>query len=153
MRSPIPHIDRDEYSAPFFDASGSGVLLIRSCRRCSALWAPDRRFCAVCQSDDLVWCPASGRGRLITWTIDRQHGDTGSSIVAGLVELEEGPWLPARVKSDPAQLHGGMPVLATFPTYKDNGDETVPMFVHATPQTPAGDPSKEANHDLERVEH
>ncbi|HEX4658277.1 MAG TPA: OB-fold domain-containing protein [Streptosporangiaceae bacterium] len=102
---------RDEWSAPFFDALGNGALLLRRCRR-GHLSAPEVWFCAECGSPDLAWTRARGTGHVVTWTaIHTRPDETGAtsvSVLAGIVELEEGPWLRSRLlAADPATVRSG----------------------------------------------
>lgn len=105
---------RDAQSAPFFDALGDGVLLLRRCRR-GHLSAPEVWFCAECGSPDLAWTPARGTGHVVTWTaIHTRPDETGAtsvSVLAGIIELKEGPWLRARLlAAHPATAASGAAV-------------------------------------------
>jgi uncharacterized OB-fold protein len=111
----FPPATRDSRSAPFFDALGDGVLLLRRCAPHGHLSAPEVWFCADCGSPDLAWTPARGTGHVVTWTaIHTRPDETGAtsvSVLAGIVELEEGPWLRARLlAADPATVRSGAAV-------------------------------------------
>lgn len=121
-------VERDDESAPFFDGTAAGKLLIRRCDRCGAFSAPEARVCANCHGGELSWVPASGRGRIVTWTIERRRDDPRPECVSALVELDEGPWIPARIVAPASALSGGMLVEVAFETPGDNGGEAVPVF-------------------------
>ena len=106
---------RDARSASFFGALGDGVLLLRRCAPHGHLSAPEAGFCAECGSCDLTWVPARGAGHVVTWTaIHTRPDETGATtagVIVGLVELEEGPWLRARlIAADPATVRSGAAV-------------------------------------------
>ena len=80
---------------PFWDAIGEGRFVLPRCRECGlVLWYP-RGFCSVCARTDTVeWFPASGRGRIYSYTIIRKGRGPWSEVapyVAAYVELDEGP--------------------------------------------------------------
>jgi uncharacterized protein len=111
-----PPASRDARSAPFFDALAEGVLLLRRCTSCGHFSAPESLFCAGCGSDRLDWAPARGTGHVVSWTAVHTRPDasgaTRVAVVAGLVELAEGPWLRARLLSaDPARVRSGAAVV------------------------------------------
>jgi hypothetical protein len=110
--SPFQPAVRDERSAPFFDALRQGALLLRRCLPHGHVSAPEVMFCAVCQTPELGWTTARGGGHVVTWTAIHsrpdQSGGTAVSVVAGIVELDEGPWLRARLlPDDPGAVRSG----------------------------------------------
>jgi uncharacterized protein len=111
----FPPAVRDDRSAAFFDALGRGVLLLRRCQPHGHLSAPEVLYCAECGSPVLDWAQALGTGHVVTWTAVHtrpdESGATQVSVVAGLVELDEGPWLRARLlAADPAAVRSGAAV-------------------------------------------
>lgn len=105
--APLPPATRDPQSAPFFDALGAGTLLLRRCVPHGHLSAPEVLFCTECGSPSLEWAPARGVGHVVSWTaIHTRPDDSGTTriaVIAGIVELDEGPWLRARIlAADPA---------------------------------------------------
>ena len=130
------HIERDDASAPFFDAAGAGRLVIRRCRTCDRLFPPHQTSCP--DGGELEWVDADGRATLITWSVDHGAGispeltsATGDGEVIAIVELTEGPWLHTAVPGvDPAALSAGMAMRVEFAAL--GGGEPVPTFVPAT---------------------
>ena len=111
-----PAAVRDAQSAPFFDALGQGILLLRRCVPNGHFSAPETLFCAICASQSLDWAPASGTGHVVSWTAIHtrpdESGATRVSVIAGLVELDEGPWLRARLlAADPDTVRSGAKVI------------------------------------------
>lgn len=115
MTTPAPFAPatRDAQSTPFFDALGAGILLLRRCVPHGHLSAPEVLFCTACESPSLKWAAARGVGHVVSWTAIHtrpdESGATRVSVIAGLVELDEGPWLRARLlAADPAQEMNGV---------------------------------------------
>ncbi|MDA3630440.1 OB-fold domain-containing protein [Saccharopolyspora sp. WRP15-2] len=127
---PIVPVTRDAASAPFFDGTARGELLLRRCEDCSSISAPDVECCSVCGSTRLTWTPARGTAKVVTWTV--VHGRSPvdgepTRIVAGLVELDEGPWLYARlVDIAPEDVTTELALVVGFDHAE--GSETVPVF-------------------------
>lgn len=121
-------VERDEVSAPFFDAAANGVLLIRRCPSCHHSYAPQVRWCPACDSAVLEWTPATGTGRLVSWGIVHARADGAApAVVLGLVELDEGPWLHSRLRvADPEHLRSGTPMQVGFHHPEDG--EPIPVF-------------------------
>jgi uncharacterized OB-fold protein len=130
------HIERDDASAPFFDAAREGRLLIRRCPTCGELFVPHQERCP--DGSDLEWVAADGSATLVTWSVDHGAGispeltsATGDGEVIAIVELTEGPWLHTAVPGvDPAALSAGLPMRVEFVPL--GGGEPVPTFVPAS---------------------
>jgi hypothetical protein len=120
----VVEVVRDDESAEFFDGAARGELMVKRCDTCGQWLRPDAIACSRCRGNALRWNVASGRGTLVTWTV--AHGAEREPPVAGLVELEEGPWLHGRlVDVDKAGLSVGDPFLVDF---EDAGEERIPVF-------------------------
>lgn len=126
-------VQRDDFSAPFFDAAAQGILLVRRCANGHAL-APSLGSshgnsvrCHDCQTDDVHWHPASGSATLVSWIVIHPRDGVGETRRSGLVELDEGPWMYALLDVPPGQqLRVGLPLQVGFvPT---DGGETIPVF-------------------------
>lgn len=127
-------IERDDASAPFFDAAREGQLVIRRCAVCGRLYPPAQERCA--DSDELEWVPVAGTGTLVTWAVD--HGSVSPELTAlgdggeiiAVVELDEGPWLNTAVPGvDVESLREGLPMRVQFLPL--GGGEPVAVFVPA----------------------
>ena len=94
-------------SAAFFELAGDGSLMLRQCDHCSALRAPQERFCSACGSPHYTPVAAQGTGRLITWTLVRRSPVPGieAPYTVAVVECREGPWVLVRLlDADTAHL-------------------------------------------------
>lgn len=132
MSMPAPVV-RDDFSAPFFDASAEGRLLLRFSPSSGEWSDPAARFCSVTQAADLEWRESSGRGRIVSWTVKpgRPKDDQPAvETVIGIVELDEGPWLTLLLPdADPAVLAIGAAVTVAF--VQPEGSEHLPVGVLA----------------------
>ena len=123
MSEPVTefHIERDEASAPFFDAARDGRLRDPPLRRRVATSSRRTRRAARTAAT-LEWVDAAGTATLVTWSVDHGAGispeltsATGDGEVIAIVELAEGPWLHTAVPGvDPAALAAGMPMRVEF---------------------------------------
>jgi uncharacterized OB-fold protein len=122
---------RDADSAPFFEASSEGRLLLRYSPSSGEWSEPAARFCSLTQADDLEWREASGRGALVSWTVKPGRpveGRPGVDTVIGIVETEEGPWLTLVLPdADVSLLRVGAPVEVAF--VQPEGSEHLPVGV------------------------
>jgi len=119
---------RDERSGPWFDALRDGNLLIHHCRDCGHASRPDAASCPACQSEDLEWIQAAGGGTVVSLIRDHSGGEP---LVLALVELDEGPWLNARLTDAPDATLGCRVTLAVLAPDGDDG-EHVPAFTSIT---------------------
>ncbi|GAA4142185.1 OB-fold domain-containing protein [Actinomadura keratinilytica] len=123
-------VERDEHSAPFFDAAAEGTLLLRYSPSSGEWSEPAAVVCSVTQARDLEWRPAAGTGELVSWTVKPGRrgpdGVRGPAQVIGLVELTEGPWLTLRlVDAAGRKLRAGLPVRVDF--VRPEGGEPLPV--------------------------
>jgi len=108
---------------PFFDAARRGELLLPCCPRDGFFFYPRSR-CPHCLGSDWHWEPASGRGRIHSFTIDRIGHLPAlapeAPFAIAIVELQEGPHMTARiVDCDPEALAVDQPVVARFEQVDD----------------------------------
>lgn len=135
-------VQRDDYSAPFFDAAANGTLLLRRCADCGHLSPPAARRCGACYRADVDWFEAAGTGRIVTWAVPQIRDETGAmspAYVLAVVELDEGPWLHAQVVGDPTGLRADAAVTVSFETVGD-GEPLPVLRLDSPPQTKETDP-------------
>jgi hypothetical protein len=128
-------IERDDASAPFFDAAAEGTLLIRRCPVCGTAYPPNRTRCA--DSDELEWVAAGGSAVLVSWAIDHAApldpalaSPAASTSTYGLVELDEGPWLQVPIVGvAPDDLAEGIAMRVQF--VRPGDGEAMPAFTRA----------------------
>lgn len=118
-----PTVDVD--SEKWWAAVQDGVLMVNHCASCdrSSLYA--RPFCPHCWSEDVALRPASGRGRLYTWSV--VHPPSAAPYVVAMIDLAEGPRVMSAVEGcEPADLKPDMELSVTFRA-GDDGFQ-VPVF-------------------------
>ena len=80
---------------PYWEGAHNHQLLLQRCTACGHLWHPPLPRCPVCHSAEVEWTPASGRGRVYTYTVayHATHAAMADKVpyVIALVDLEEGP--------------------------------------------------------------
>ena len=89
------------------------MLRARRCVECGKLSVDALHSCPFCGHEGGADVTLSGRGRLISWTVIRvapARYAAEAPYAVGLLELEEGLRLTARLAGDPEQLSTGQPV-------------------------------------------
>ncbi len=116
---------------PFSDISyrrflNEEKLMGSKCRKCGALFLPPRPICIECHGTQMEWAEMKGKGKLVAFTCiavgppsmieegyDRKH-----PYVSGVVELEEGAKIDARIEevdgNNPESIEIGMPLAVKF---------------------------------------
>ena len=101
-------------------------LMGSKCRKCGALFLPPRPICIKCHGTQMEWAEMKGKGKLVAFTCiavgppsmieegyDRKH-----PYVSGVVELEEGAAIDARIEevdgNNPESIEIGMPLAVKF---------------------------------------
>jgi uncharacterized OB-fold protein len=91
----------DQFSQEYWNAACEGTLLIQFCRACGRYQFYPRSHCVHCFAPDPEWTPASGRGRLHTYTIVQRTPNAEFAAdcpyVLAIIELDEGPRMTARI--------------------------------------------------------
>jgi uncharacterized protein len=110
---------KTDLTAPYWDATSEGRLVVQECLDCRQLWHPPLPVCPNCHGSDRGWRPVSGKGTVYTYTIVRHptHFAFADKIpyVIALVELAEGPRLITGITGcAPEEVRVGMPVRAVF---------------------------------------
>lgn len=120
---------------PYWCAVPHPRFQIPRCDNCHSYMWPPRRRCHACGADTIAWVSASGRGKIHTFTVVRQHPDPrfGSKVpyVVAMIELDEGPRVMSNVVDcsvDDVRIN--MPVTAKL---VDTGDGiALPVFIPAS---------------------
>ena len=115
------------FSAASFDRYlAEHKLMAARCMKCGNTYVPPRAICPNCQSEELRWIEASGKGRLVAFTVIysgptfmvKQGFDRKNPYLSGIVELEEGPRLSARITgldtTKPTEIRIGTPLRVEF---------------------------------------
>jgi uncharacterized OB-fold protein len=108
--------------AEFYAHLATGTLHLCRCAACGRWRHPPRLRCPACGSSDARWEPASGRGRVYSWTVTHQAIDPAFTppYAIVVVELEEGPRLVGNlVGADPSELALDRPVRVEVETVSE----------------------------------
>lgn len=99
MTPDVPVVRRTAGSADFFDAARDGHLLLRQCNACEVVRGPQEQVCPACWAVEHTALTASGRASLVSWSLVHRSPVPAvpAPYTAGIVEVEEGPWLLTRV--------------------------------------------------------
>jgi uncharacterized OB-fold protein len=101
-------------------------LMATYCKKCGGIYVPPRAICPKCQSEELEWLETSGKGKLAAFTVIysgptfmvEQGFDRRNPYISGIVELEEGTCISARITgldvSKPAEIQIGTPLTVDF---------------------------------------
>jgi uncharacterized OB-fold protein len=129
---PLPQPITPE-ARPYWDGLKEGKLMLPRCAACGHAFFYPRVVCPECQSRNITWIQATGKGRLHSFGIAHQSFNKAYKVappyVLAMVELEEGPRLLSNlidVKADPAVVKCDMAVEVVF--HKLSDDVTVPLF-------------------------
>ena len=111
-------------NAFFWRAGAAGVLRFMRCRHCGYYIHPPLPICSVCKSRDALDEPVSGRGTVLTYTVNRQVWEAGleAPYVIAIVELAEQRGLRLTTNIVNCRLQDvriGMPAHVVFEQYAD----------------------------------
>ncbi|HEY7775557.1 MAG TPA: Zn-ribbon domain-containing OB-fold protein [Kineobactrum sp.] len=122
---PLPGPLSDEY----FAGCNRGELLLQACAGCGALQFYPRSICTSCNSSELQWVPASGRGHVASFTVVRRAISAAyeAPYVVALIRLEEGPQLMSHiVECAPERIGVGAAVTVAFQAWSET--QSMPVF-------------------------
>jgi len=124
----LPALDLD--NRPYWTGGKDGKLLIQRCQRCSHYIHPPTSFCPACESRDTAYEPVSGRGRVVTFSVNYKQWVPGlpDRYVIALVAIDEQDDVRLAtniVDCDPDDVDFDMPVQVKF---EQNEDMWVPLF-------------------------
>ncbi len=128
MTRKLPALTPD--TAPFWQAGAQAVLKIHYCSDCHRFFHPPNPICPRCSSFDVAPRPVSGRGRVLTFTINRQAwtAELVEPYVVAIIELVEQAdlrLLTNIVGCDPDSVVIDMPVSVVF---EQQEDVWIPLF-------------------------
>jgi uncharacterized OB-fold protein len=85
----LPALDMD--NTPFWTGGEKGELLIHRCGACGYYVHPPTSFCPQCESRDVAPQPVSGRGEIVTLTVNHRAWFPGLPVpyVVAMVAIEE----------------------------------------------------------------
>lgn len=100
-------------------------LMGSQCRKCQTLYLPPRPLCIKCGDSQMEWKEIKGKGKLAAFTVivvvpakmAAQGYGRDNPYCTGIVELEEGPRISARIiGADPrrGEIRVGMPLSVDF---------------------------------------
>jgi uncharacterized OB-fold protein len=101
-------------------------LMAAHCIKCGGKFVPPRAICPNCHSENLEWIETSGKGKLAAFTVIysgptfmvEQGFDRKNPYISGIVELEEGTRISARITgmdmSKPEEIKVGTPLGVDF---------------------------------------
>ena len=114
---PLPYPGPDDEA--FWEGTKRHELLIQRCTGCGALRFWGKPMCAECNSFDSEAVPASGRGKIWSYTTT-YHGWSRAwreavPYTVVVVQLDEGPRLTSNlVDAEPEAVRVGLPVEVVF---------------------------------------
>lgn len=124
----LPRLDDD--NRQFWTGGESGRLMLQRCRGCNYYVHPPGPICPQCLSRDLEFVAASGKGRVVSFTVNHQpwNPTMETPYVIALVELAEQPGLRLMtniVGCPPETVTFDLPVRVTF---EHHDDVWIPLF-------------------------
>jgi uncharacterized OB-fold protein len=124
MQKPLP-VPTPE-TRTFWESCAKHKLIYQSCQQCGYAQFPPRPVCITCRSERVIWKPASGRGKIYSFTVvHRPPTEAFKSdvpYVIALIDLNEGVRMMMNVRNaDPARVKIGQTVKVIF---EPGGDGT-----------------------------
>lgn len=127
--APLPALEPG--NTPFWTGGQNGELLISRCGSCRRWLHPPVPVCRFCLSTDVAPEPSSGRGAVLTCTVNRQPWlpTLPPPYVIAVIELDEEPDLRLTTRLidiEPEDVTIGMRVAVRF---EHVDDVWLPLFV------------------------
>ncbi|MGQ4809884.1 hypothetical protein NKDENANG_03320 [Candidatus Entotheonellaceae bacterium PAL068K] len=129
---PIPAPITPE-TQPYWDGLKEGKLMLPKCEDCNKPFFYPRILCPHCQSRQITWFQASGKGKLFSFEIVHQQLNRRFKVpapyVLAMIELAEGPRMMSNlinIEPDPQVVQCEMPVEVVFEPLTD--DITIALF-------------------------
>lgn len=123
----------------FYEYLAGGKLMASYCAESDALYLPPRAVCPKTHSTEMEWREVSGKGKLAAFTavyigptfMNEQGFDRTNPYVTGVVELDEGVMISARITgvdaANPESIEIGTPLTLDIQTLGE-GDAAKPML-------------------------
>ncbi len=112
---PVP----TQETAEFWNGCKQRELRLQRCADCGQYQFPPQSFCVHCSGDNVRWVPASGLGKVLSYTIVHWSPNPAYAADApyslALIQLDEGPrMLTNIVGCPPGEIRIGMEVAVVF---------------------------------------
>lgn len=118
---------------PYWDGLKENKLMLPQCEDCGKPFFYPRILCPHCQSRNITWIQASGKGKLYSFEIAYQKLNRRFNVptpyILAMIELDEGPRMMSNlinVETSPDVVKCDMPVEVVFEKMTD--DITIPLF-------------------------
>ena len=126
---PVPVPTRETW--PYWEGCKQHELRIQKCAACGHYQFYPRLYCTACMSERVEWVTASGRGKVLSFTIVYRPPSQGFAgevpYVVALITLDEGPQMMSNIVGCvPEQVHIDMVVEVTFEDWTE--EISVPKF-------------------------
>ena len=135
LPAPVPYVNPEV--KVFWDGTANGQLLLPKCQECGTIFWYPRPFCPVCASSKIDWVPASGKGTVYSFTVNRRgtadlpEYKTIGVYVLAYVELAEGVRIMTNIVDCPAEdVHIGQAVELVF--HDTGAGSALPRFKPAS---------------------
>lgn len=128
MTRKLPALNAE--STAFWQGGAQGKLMIYHCGTCARFFHPPAPLCPVCLGEDIAPKAVSGKGKVVTYTVNHQpwRPDLKTPYVVAMVELAEQAGLrfvTNIVNCTPSSVYVDMPVKVTF---FNQEDVWIPLF-------------------------
>ncbi|MAF34027.1 MAG: Zn-ribbon domain-containing OB-fold protein [Desulfobacterales bacterium] len=116
-------------------------LMSSRCKKCGALYLPPRPICAECHDANMEWEEIKGQGKLAAFTLinigpafmQKEGYTRDRPYCLGVVELEEGPRVDARIEgvdtTKPETIKVGMPLRVKY-LHRDEGENKITYLAY-----------------------
>ena len=130
---PMPHRHLPALTAEnafFWRAGSTGVLRFMRCQQCGYYIHPPLPICRVCKSRDVQDEPVSGRGTVLTYTVNRQVWEPGleAPYVIAIVELADQRGLRLTTNIVNCRLEDVRIGMAARVVFEQHDDVWLPLF-------------------------
>jgi len=118
-------------TAPYWEGCRQHQLRIQRCSNCRQCQFFPRIYCAKCFSEQVEWINASGRAKILSFTVVRRPVSPAFAnevpYIVALVTLEEGPQMMTNIVGcAPDEVAIGMPVEVIFEDWSET--ISIPKF-------------------------